>query len=339
MTGRSQKSDSPMQKILSVSLNPAIDVSCDARHVQPTRKTRTFNQAYQPGGCGVNVARVITELGGSPDLLYLTGGATGALLTDSLAKTSIRLHAVACSGSTRISYTVHELQSGLEYRFVPEGTRTSDDEFQKVLEEVEKLDFDYIVLSGSLPKDAPPDSYAQIIRKAFARGALVLLDSSGKALENALREPGVLLVKPSLGELEQLVGRSLDRDAAGHEAMALIERGNAQVVVVSLGADGALLVQSSGIIYKPAPKVLVRSAVGAGDSFVGAMTLALSLGATIEESFHFGAAAGSAAVMTPGTQLCRREDVLELYRQSADDRGMAKDNEILGKLFNPTFPE
>tara|TARA_R110000772_G_scaffold100306_27_gene200603 strand:+ start:441 stop:1460 length:1020 start_codon:yes stop_codon:yes gene_type:complete len=338
MIGSPQKPDSPMKKILSISLSPTIDVSCDAQHVQPTRKIRTFNQSYQPGGCGVNVARVIAELGSSPDLLYLTGGATGALLTDSLDKTTIRLHALASSGSTRISYTVHETQSGLEYRFVPEGTRMSDGEFQKVLEEIEKLDFDYIVLSGSLPKDAPPDSYARITQKAMARGALVILDSSGKALEKALKEPGVFLVKPSLGELEQLVGRSLDRDAAGHEAMALIKTGSAKIIVVSLGADGALLVQSSGIIYAPAPTVLVRSAVGAGDSFVGAMTLALSMGSTVEEAFHFGAAAGSAAVMTPGTQLCRREDVLQLYQQSANNRQMAENNDLLRKLANPTFP-
>ena len=104
-----------MKNILSISLSPTIDVSCDAKNIQPTRKIRTFNQAYEPGGSGVNVARVIAELGGSPELLYLAGGATGALLTDSLNGTLIRLHPVAGSGSTRISYKVHELQLGLEY--------------------------------------------------------------------------------------------------------------------------------------------------------------------------------------------------------------------------------
>lgn len=326
-----------MKSILSISLNPAIDVSCDAKHIQPTRKIRTYNQCYQPGGCGVNVARVIAELGGSPELLYLAGEATGALLTDSLDKASIRLHAVAGSGSTRISYTVHELQLGLEYRFVPEGSPMTDGELQVVLDEVEQLDFDYVVLSGSLPRDSRTDSYAQIIRLANAKGALVILDSSGKALKDALSESSVFLVKPSLGELEQLVGRSLDKDAAGHEAMTIIKRGSAKVVVVSMGADGALLAQSSGVTYLPAPKVVVRSAVGAGDSFVGAMTLALSMGSAIEDAVHFGAAAGAAAVMTPGTQICRQEDVFKLYHRSAVDRGKVEDSELLNKLSNQTF--
>lgn len=325
----SQKQSIPMKNILSISLSPAIDVSCDARDVRPTRKIRTFNQCYQPGGCGVNVARVIDGLGGSPDLLYLAGGATGALLTDNLKQTSVRLHAIAASGPTRISYTVHELQLGQEYRFVPESTEITESEFQEVLKLVEQLDFEYIVLSGSLPKDARKDSYVQIIRIAEAKGAFVILDSSGKALDDTLNEASVFLVKPSIGELEQLVGRSLDRDTAGDEAMAIVKRGNAKLVVVSMGADGALLAQNSGITFAPAHNVLMRSAVGAGDSFVGAMTLALSLDCAIEEAFHFGAAAGSAAVMTPGTQLCRQEDVLKLYRQSVADRGSVADEKLL----------
>lgn len=321
-----------MDKILSVSLNPAVDISCTAEAVKPTIKVRTSNQVEDPGGCGVNVARVIATLGGKPELLYLAGGATGALLREILSSLPIEQHHVALSASTRISYTVRDLKQGLEYRFIPEGPAINRDEFQQVLDIIEQLDFDYIVATGSLPENAPQDAYAQIAQIGARKDARVILDSSGRALSETLEQASVFLVKPSLEEMEQLTGKSLDPNRAGEEALKIIRRGSAENIVVSMGAQGALLATTSGVSFASAPNVTPGSAVGAGDSFVAAMTFAVANDIAIEEAFHLGIAAGSAAVMTTGTQLCRREDVIRLYKQEGASRDQTEVNKLITLL-------
>jgi len=318
-----------MQTILCISLNPAIDVSSDANEIKPTVKIRTFNQIHHPGGCGVNVARVMATLGGRPDLVYLAGGATGALLSDSLDSLPIIQHRVAASAATRISYTVHDVGQGLEYRFVPESAIVTLDELDAVLEIVERLPFDYMVASGSLPKGVPDDIYAKLASAAARKGARIILDSSGTALKKALEAGGIYLAKPNLAELEQLVGRRLDRDSAREEAVKLVRAGKAENIVVSMGDAGALLANEKVVIDVPALQLTVRSSVGAGDSFVGAITFALASGIEVAEAFHFAVAAGSAAVMTPGTELCHREDVLQLYRQSVEERNAIAGNRLI----------
>lgn len=318
-----------MQTVLCLSINPAIDVSCDAEQVRPTVKIRTFNQIHHPGGCGVNVARVIGTLGGRPELVYLAGGATGALLSDSLDMLPIAQHRVEASAATRISYTVHERAQGQEYRFVPESAAVTMDELETVLDIVERLPFDYMVASGSLPKGAPGDIYARLARIATGKGARIILDSSGVALKEALDAGGIYLAKPNLTELEQLVGHPLDRDGASEEALQLVRAGKLDNIVVSMGEDGALLANAETVIDVAAPQPVVRSTVGAGDSFVGAITFALASGIEMTEAFHFAVAAGSAAVMTPGTELCHREDVLHLYRQSVEERGSVVGERLL----------
>lgn len=321
-----------MKKTLSVSLNPAIDVSCTAENIKPTVKIRTHDQVNDPGGCGVNVARVIERLGGKPDLLYLAGGVTGAMLQEIIGELSVIGHPIRASGATRISYTVRDLEQGLEYRFIPEGPEIKDAEFEQALNLAYELDYEYIVLTGSLPKNAPLDAYAQFAKIAVERGAKVILDSSGRALSSALSHGGIHLAKPSLEELEQLVGRRLDRDQAGAEAMKIINRGSCENIVVSLGADGAILARKSGYFHASAPKVKTGSAVGAGDSFVAAMVFSLTNGISVEEAFHLGIAAGSAAVITTGTQLCRREDVLRLYRRASSERDQVEVRKMLAVL-------
>jgi len=316
-------------KILAVSLNPAIDISSTAKAVKPTIKIRTSNQVHDPGGCGVNVARVIATLGGKPELVYLEGGATGAFLTEILGKYPIMQHAIPGTGMTRISYAVRDLSAGLEYRFVPEGAAITASEIQQVVDMVERLDFDYIVLTGSLPHNAPDEIYARFAGIAAGKGARVILDSSGRALAKTIDQTCVFLMKPSLEELEMLVGKSLDARLAGEEALQLIREGAAENIVVSMGADGALLVRDSDIRCAPAAAVTVGSAVGAGDSVVGAMAFALANDIAIEEAFYFGVAAGSAAVITLGTELCRREDVIRLYKQQSRTRDQRQANGLL----------
>ena len=309
-----------MKPIVTLTLNPAIDSSCQADEVGPVHKIRTFEERYDPGGGGINVARVIRELGGDAIAVYLAGGLTGQAFSNMVDAIGLQHRAIPIRGDTRVSHTVYERSSGQEYRFTPQGPEIHDDEWQACLHELEALDFDYLVASGSLPNGVPGDFYARIAQMVSDKGARFVLDTSGEALKQAL-ESGVYLVKPNLRELESVVGRSLREPAEQEEAARqLIARGRAEIVTVSLGGDGAVLATGAGCRRLRAPKVKPKSAVGAGDSFVGAMTLGLAQGRTPEDAFALAVATGTATVLTMGTELCRREDVERIYRQIKADR-------------------
>lgn len=302
-----------MSKILSIALNPAIDISSDADAVRHTHKTRTHNQRQHAGGGGINVVRVIVELGGACELLYLSGGATGTLLEAMLEPLGVKQHRFRIHDPVRVAFNVRELSTNLEYRFVPEGPEVTEEELAPVFDLLEGSDADYVVASGSLPRGVADGTYARMAEIATRKKARLILDTSGEALHETLSKAKVFLVKPSLGELATFVGQKIDHENAGAAAQAVVRSGAAQYIAVTLGADGAILVGADSIHRVPAIEVPVKSAVGAGDSFVAAMTWSLAEGHEIGEAFRFGLAAGAAAVMTSGTELCRRADVLALY--------------------------
>ena len=301
-----------MTQILTVTLNPTVDISSKADVVRPTRKTRTSNTRYDPGGGGINVARVVATLGGNAEAIFLAGGEMGMLLDRLLGEEGIRRLVFPIAGQTRIGVMVQEQTTGLEYRFVAEGPAVQPGELQPCLEAAVSHGGSYVVASGSLPAGVPGDTYVRMADAVSSRGARFVLDSSGPGLRTTLEKSRVFLVKPSLGELEKLVGQKLNEDGVRRAAADIVARGAAQIVAVTMGADGALMATSSGILRVPATPVRVRSAVGAGDSFLGAMTWSLSQGNLPEEAFRLGIAAGAAKVMTPGTKLCKRSDVFDL---------------------------
>jgi len=302
-----------MTDILTVTLNPALDVAGETGTIRATRKVRTANERYDPGGGGLNVARVVVELGGAAEALFIAGGETGDLLERLVRQHGLKARRIAVDGLTRIGFTIRETSTGLEYRFVPEGQKVPAAAIEACLDAVAGHESRYVVASGSLPAGAPPDILARMARLAAARGARFVLDSSGAGLSETLGQAPVHLVKPSRGELERLVGRPLEIEAAGEAAAAMVSRGEADIVAVTLGADGAILADRDGVEILPAIHVRVRSTVGAGDSFVAAMTLALARGEPPRAAFRLGIAAGAAAAMTPGTELCRAADVARLH--------------------------
>ncbi|WP_137390382.1 1-phosphofructokinase family hexose kinase [Rhodoligotrophos defluvii] len=302
-----------MKPIVTLTLNPSIDGAAQTHVVRPIRKIRTSDERYDPGGGGINVARVVQELGGTAFATYLAGGATGRVLDDLLESAAIMRRRISIDDHTRISHAVYERSSGLEYRFVPEGPVVREAEWRACLEALEDLDCDYLVASGSLPRGIPEDFYAIIADRADRNGFKLVLDTSGAALRRAL-ERGVHLVKPNLGEFESMRGRKLPNPALQEEAAReLVRSGAAEIVALTLGRDGALLVSDQSVLRLAAPDVTVKSAVGAGDSFVAAMTLGLARERPVADAFAYGMAAGAAAVLSAGTGLCRREDVERLY--------------------------
>jgi len=308
-----------MADIVTLTINPTIDVSTSVDRVTPTRKLRCTEARRDPGGGGINVARVIKRLGGSVSAVYPAGGDTGLLLRHLLDAEGIESLPIAIAEETRIAFTVAEEATHKQYRFVLPGPAIEEKAWRAALDVLSavKPDPRFIVASGSLPPGVPHDFYAVAARIAKQRGARFVLDTSGPALDAALKE-GVYLVKPNLRELRELVGASPADDAALVAACRnLVRDRRAEVVALTLGQRGALLVTPSQTLRGDAPRVEVASAVGAGDSFLGAMVWRLAARGGVEEAFRYGVAAGSAAVLRPGTDLCWPQDVERFYPQVA----------------------
>ena len=309
-----------MAELVTLTMNPAIDIATSVYAVVPTVKLRCADLVRSPGGGGINVARVLSRLGHEVVALYPAGGPTGERLTLLLGEEGIVSKVVTISGETRESFTILEGASGKEYRFVLPGPAFSISEASMMLAALETLekapDHRFVVLSGSLPEGVSEEFYAKAAEIARISGAKVILDTSGPALAQALKKGGLTLIKPSLRELSELVKRPLDsqseRLAACREIMAV---GGVEFVALTMGSEGAMLVGRDVALYAPAVPVEVNSAVGAGDSFLGAMVAALAEGAKPREAFRRGVAAGSAALLLPGTSLCRNEDVDRLVDQ------------------------
>lgn len=306
-----------MTKLATLTMNPTIDVSFEVDRVLPTHKIRGRNERHDPGGGGINAARVFVRLGGNARCYYLAGGATGATL-DSLVERhqldSCRIH---IGGETRVAMAVLEKETAKQYRLVADGPEVSPDEWQQCLDLLEKADFDYFIASGTLPRGVPDDFYSRIADLVAKRDGRMVLDSSGRGLAGGLAGGKVFLSKPSLEELRALSGQLLESEEEIAEVAAdIVRRGQCENVAVTLGEDGALLVNARGVLRLPAIRVQALSAVGSGDSFLAAMVFALASGREIKDAFRFGIAAGAAAVLTPGTDLALAEDIHRLYSEA-----------------------
>jgi 6-phosphofructokinase 2 len=298
-------------------MNPAVDASTSVPYVLPDQKLRCRTPKYEPGGGGINVARAIRKLGGDAVACFPAAGPGGDLLKQLLDGEGVRQKPVPVGPWTRENLNVFEEVSGRQFRFCMPGPRLCEEEWGTLLESVRCLRPapDFLVASGSLPPGVPLDFYARLAAHARETGSRVVLDTSGEALAHAVKG-GVYLLKPSLREFQALTGvRDLDESALIRAAGAAIERGWCEVLVLSLGAGGALWRTATGWERLAAPTVRVRSSVGAGDSMVGGIVLALAQGRPLGEAVRFGVAAGAAAVMNPGTELCRREDAERLYNR------------------------
>jgi len=303
-----------MPKIITITLNPAIDKSTSVPVLVPEKKMKCTLPVFEPGGGGINVARAIKKLGGNATALYLAGGYTGKFFTQLLDRENIDSIVIEMANHTRENLIVLNSTANLQYRFGMPGPLVEEVEWKKLLDTLEKINgIDFIVASGSLPPGVPVDIYARIASVAKRKGTKCVVDTSGEALQLAAEE-GVYLLKPNLGELSSLVGsEEISTGMVDDVAATLIENGKSEVVLVSMGAAGAMLVTKQTVKQLSAPVVKRISTVGAGDSMVAGIIMGLSKGFSILESAKYGVASGTAATINPGTELCRLEDVERLY--------------------------
>lgn len=306
-----------MPRIVTLTLNPAVDKSSTVDQVVAERKLRCSEPVFDPGGGGLNVARAIRELGGEAEAYWTCGGAVGVLLQQLLDDRQIPNTPIPIAAMTRENLVVYEDASGQQYRFGMPGAHLTESEIADCMARLRAIDPppEYLVLSGSLPPSVDEDLYARFAGM-FGKDCRVVLDTSGGPLKKGL-EGKLFLIKPNIRELGQLAGESIEDDAQIHAvARGLIDAGYVEVVVTSLGSGGVAMTTADQHEHVRAPTVKIRSKVGAGDSTVAGIVIALSRGKSILDAVRFGVSAGSAAVMTDGTELCRREDVERLYEQN-----------------------
>lgn len=298
--------------VVTLTLNPALDMSTEVPTLIPDQKLRCSEPLLDPGGGGLNVSRAIAALGGESLALVALGGLTGEQLAALIRAEGVPYLALTAPGETRLSLTVTELATGRQYRFMLPGPIWSEIDQDRVftLLRVTSRQGAYGVISGSQPPGVPADFPARLAEAM--QGLNVVLDTSGPALREAVARPipGLAVLRMNGEEAETLAGRALtSRKDSADFAQSLVERGVAQRVVVARGADGSVLAESGSRIFAKAAMVKVKSTVGAGDSFVGGLVLALARGAGSAEALALGTAAASAAVITDATQLCHKEDV------------------------------
>ncbi|MDQ7976833.1 1-phosphofructokinase family hexose kinase [Paraburkholderia sp. SARCC-3016] len=304
--------------MLTVTLNPAVDISTSVERIADTHKLRCAAARRDPGGGGINVARVLHRLGADCTAFLLAGGGSGHTLLAMLADEGLHTQALEIAGETRENFSVFETATGREYRFVLPGPAVAPDEWTTCRRRVQAgaAAARFMVLSGSLPPGLSRDAYAQLARDAceVRPDIRIAVDASGPALAAALDSGLVDIVKPSLAELCELTGKALsDAHAQADAGRALIEAGKARIVAITLGSQGALLVTSRQTCFMAAVPTEVRSAIGAGDSFLAGLLWALDQGASDGEALHYAAAAAAATLRQPGTRLCDARDVVRAY--------------------------
>lgn len=306
-----------MPALITLTLNPALDLATTTDHVAPTHKLRCGPVQRFAGGGGINVARVLHRLGADVCAWALAGGAAGTQVRQLLAAEGVPTLLQPISGDTRENFSVVETTTSQEFRFVLPGPTLQASEWQACLDALATHTPPprWLVASGSLPPGTPDDFYAQLARAASGRGVRVAVDTSGPPLAAAL-QAGVALVKPSLRELRDVMQKPLEHAADWcTAAQSLVHSGAADIVALSVGEQGAVLATHEGVWQAPALNVpATTGTTGAGDCFLATLVWALDRGDAPAEALRWGVAAGAAALLHPGTTLARADDVRRLVR-------------------------
>jgi 6-phosphofructokinase 2 len=304
-----------MEKIITLTLNPALDCASTTERIVAEGKLRCSVPIFEPGGGGINVSRAIHKLGGESVAIYPAGGATGDQLTQLLSSEGVATEPLICSQWTRQNLNVVTTDDNAQYRFIMPGAKLTEEEqsaLQGLLENHQ--DAQYCVISGSIAEEMPKNVVAHIIQFCQQHDIKVIYDGSGSALEETVNNGGLYLIKPNANELAVLTNSEfIEPDELENKARQIILEGKSQVVLVSLGPQGALLVTKDICEQIVPPRVQKNSTVGAGDSMVGATVLALANKLSIRQAARRGVAAGTAATMNHGSELCKATDVERIY--------------------------
>ncbi len=302
--------------IATVTLNPSLDRTVTVEGLVLDETNRWTNLRRDPGGKGINVSRVVHELGGKTIAYGFIGGIDGETLKHLLRHQGVRFDFTSINGEIRSNFIITDLKTRRQTRIDAPGPQISKSHLKKLTAKISRIKPkpDFLVLAGSVPPGVPDDIYRQLIDAAKKNGIKTVLDSDNKWLTEGIKAlPNV--IKPNVHEAGELLGRQLRDEAAIVKAVKTLVRRGIEVAVISRGKDGLIVGSRETLIKVIPPRVEVRSTVGAGDSTIAGLVLKLSQGAGIEEAARWAVAAGTSATLTPGTELCRMQDVEKLLHR------------------------
>ena len=294
--------------IYTVTLNPALDRTLYVESLVPGQSTRIRREARYAGGKGIDVSRALREMGSDSIALGLIGGFDGKELEGRLLLAGVACRFTRIANETRTNIIIQDEPSGAETALLARGPEVQPSELMDFLDVMEKLpDMSFLIISGSLPPGLTPEVYSRMVTVGNERRARVVLDTTGDALRQGIHaRPAVM--KPNRFELAELAGKELaDVRAVSEYSASLLDR--VETVLVSMGADGIVMVTRDRVFHARPPKVTVRSTVGAGDCAVAGFVHGLAAGDSNTDALRRAVATGTAATLNPGTGLCRCADI------------------------------
>jgi 6-phosphofructokinase 2 len=300
--------------IYTVTLNPALDRTLHVESLVPGQSTRIRSEARFAGGKGIDVSRALREMGSDSVALGLVGGFDGKELEGRLLLSGIACRFTHIANETRTNIIIQDESNSTETALLARGPEVQPPELMDFLDVLEKSpDMRFLIISGSLPPGLTPEVYCRMISIGNERGAKVVLDTAGEALRQSIRaHPAV--IKPNRYELAELAGKALpDISAIAEYAAGLLDL--VETVLVSLGADGIVMVTRSQVVHAWPPRVAVKSTVGAGDCAVAGFVHGMAVGESSTTALRRAVATGTAATLNAGTGLCRCADIDVMMKQ------------------------
>lgn len=296
--------------IITVTLNPAIDQTLVVPKFVAGDTIRVKSSRFDPGGKGINVSRVIRELGGQSVAMGFAPGGLGRFVEQTLESQDIETDFIHTKGETRTNITIVDESRHMHTTLADPGPEIERESIGALRRRIRRRlkPGDWLVLAGSIPPPLTGDIYAELIHEASELGAHTVLDADGVALQ-AGAEAHPEMLKGNRRELERLLGRHLDDEGSTLAAARQVQKTGVKDVLVTRGREGAVATFNKASLRGVAPRVRAVSAVGSGDAFLAGVVLTLSRGGTMEEAMRLGIASGTAAVLTLGTELCRRREV------------------------------
>ena len=301
--------------IYTITLNPALDRTLWIDRIRDDVSNRILEERSFAGGKSIDVSKVLKNFGIDNIALGFVGGFAGRELEGRLLNEGIQSDFVRVSGETRTNIIIHEMETGKQIVFNARGPEIKPSEIMQLIEQIEKLPCPEIVaIGGSLPPGVNPEIHRKIINQVKRCQARVVLDVDGEALRLGIKaKPNI--IKPNIHELSELVGRELkDLDEIIAAAKEINEQG-VEIVLVSMGARGILLVADGQEYLAVPPSVKVEGTVGAGDSSVAGFINGLVHGKELKECLAYAAASGTATTLHQGTALCQKDDFQRLVPQ------------------------
>lgn len=300
------------RKVYTLALNPAIDRTFWIDRLDFDESNRVKRECRYPGGKGIDVSRVLTNLGLPNVALGFYGGYTGQELEARLACEGVMTDLINVEGETRTNIIVHEDQTGRHLLLTASGPEVTSKEMDALFDRLGGLeDASVFAIGGSMPPGAGDDTYRRIISMLRKKGVTTFLDADGEALRLGI-EAGPDYIKPNRYELGELVGRELDGIDDVVEAAGSLRSSGVGTVLASMDADGMVLVGEGQALWAQTPKVEVVNTIGVGDSAVAGFIYGLVTGLGPSESLRYGTAAGTATVLKPGTARAGKDDVLAI---------------------------